>query len=305
MKRLSIVAITTAIALTSTSLTVFASQEVNTQPVQKIETKVEETKPVEEPQWLTFNNVTINIGDTQETVESKIGKADRKGASQFNFEWNIYNSDPTMLTMIGYIDSKVAGIYHMSKVFTSSYGNYGDIDKWQSSGALTIRPKLKFVDTIDGNKVYGVMFISDAVEWDSDEEAVNNFNDFAKNQLEVVNIFRNWNGSPAVIWDEDLASVAQAHSQDMVDRNYFSHTNPDGATGNDRVTTNTSLKFGGENIVKEYLNALYEGFWPVNRWICSEGHRKNILRTSSNYFGTGYANKPDSIAVLVTQDFAR
>lgn len=279
---------------------------METQPVSI--PKVVETPPVkkaEETQWLSFNDFTINIGDTQKLVESKIGKPDRQGLSQFNFEWNIYNSDPTMLTMIGYIDDKVSGIYHMSKAFTSSYGNYGDIHKWQSSGALTIQPQLRFVDTEDGNKMYGVMFISDSIKWDSDEEAPTNFNDFAKNQLEVVNVFRNWNNIKPLMWDDSLASVAQAHSQDMADRNYFSHYTPDGISPLDRVKTNTKFQYSGENIAQEYLNALYEGFWVVNRWISSSGHRENILRTSVNYFGTGYASKLNSIAVMVTQNFAK
>lgn len=280
---------------------------METQPVSI--PKVVETPPVkkaEETQWLSFNDFTINIGDTQKLVESKIGKPDRQGLSQFNFEWNIYNSDPTMLTMIGYIDDKVSGIYHMSKAFTSSNGNYGDIHKWQTSEILGRDNKLKFVDTEDGNKVYGVMFISDSVKWDSDEEAPTNFNDFAKNQLEVVNIFRNWNNIKPLMWDDSLASVAQAHSQDMIDKDYFSHTTPNGVTLSDRIKTNTRFQGGGENIAQEYFrSSLNEGFWLVNRWINSAGHRENILRTLFNYFGAGYAGNPDINNVDITQNFAK
>lgn len=271
-------------------------------------TKVEETKPVEEPQRVTFNNVTINIGDTQETVESKIGKADRKGASQFNFEWNIYNSDPTMLTMIGYIDNKVAGIYHMSKVFTSSNGNYGD--KPTGNAIIGIfGASMIFKDQLNDGITYAVLLLADNegyIETNELKESNTYFNDFAKNQLDVANVFRNWNDVQPLIWDDSLASVAQAHSQDMADRNYFNHTTPDGITASDRIKSSTKYQNGwGENISQRTFNLGLDGFMFIDQWINSQGHRENLLRSSFNYFGSGCASKLNSAEVYSTQNFAR
>jgi len=48
--------------------------------------------------------------------------------------------------------------------------------------------------------------------------------------------------------DDDLAAVARAHSEDMRDRGFVDHTNPDGATPLDRIETAGIDCIPGENI---------------------------------------------------------
>lgn len=304
MKKLIIAATIAAVALTPIFSTAFASQKI------EIITKVKTQDKVEEVQWINFNNVTINIGDTQEVVESKIGKPDKLSLSQFNFKWNIYNSDPAMLTMIGYINNKVSGIYHMSKVFTSSNGNYGDTPTDNSIigkfGASTV-----FQDKLKDGITYAVILLADNAGYMETNEfkdysTQTYLNDFAKNQLDVANVFRNWNDIQPLIWDDSLASVAQAHSQDMADRNYFNHTTPDGITAFDRIKANTNFQNGwGENISQRTFSLGLDGFIFIDQWINSSGHRENLLRASFNYFGAGCASQLDSTKVYSTQSFAR
>ena len=42
-------------------------------------------------------------------------------------------------------------------------------------------------------------------------------------------------GGAPLIWDDDLASVARAHSDDMTTRDYFSHNTPEGLDPTDRL----------------------------------------------------------------------
>jgi hypothetical protein len=52
-----------------------------------------------------------------------------------------------------------------------------------------------------------------------------------------------------------VAAVAQAHSEDMVDRDVFSHTNPDRASPFDRLTeAGIAYSGAGENIAYEGLS---------------------------------------------------
>ncbi len=53
--------------------------------------------------------------------------------------------------------------------------------------------------------------------------------------IAAVNARREANGLPAYVADVELGEAALAHSQDMVVREYLSHTNPDGAGLRDRL----------------------------------------------------------------------
>jgi len=103
-------------------------------------------------------------------------------------------------------------------------------------------------------------------------------------------------GKPALQWNETLRTVARNHSQDMVNRNFFSHNNPDGLSPGDRVT-NAGVTYSAvaENIAQ---NQGYSdpGQQAVTGWMNSEGHRNNIL-DANNYgysqTGVGIALKSD------------
>ena len=75
-------------------------------------------------------------------------------------------------------------------------------------------------------------------------------------------------------WNDRLTAAADAHSEDMSAKNYFSHTSADGRTLVDRVNAAgyawTAL---GENIAAGYrtVDAV------MNGWIASPGHCANLM----------------------------
>ena len=78
----------------------------------------------------------------------------------------------------------------------------------------------------------------------------------------------------ALTWNDKLALAAEAHSQDMAAKNYFSHTSADGRTLADRVNaTGYAWSSLGENIAAGYsgVNAVMDG------WIASPGHCANLM----------------------------
>ena len=92
--------------------------------------------------------------------------------------------------------------------------------------------------------------------------------------FDLVNQIREENGLEPFVYNETLAETARAHSQDMIDRNFFDHTNPDGKSPFDRMRDNgLSYSMAAENIAVGYPSpeAVVEG------WMNSEGHRANIL----------------------------
>ena len=92
--------------------------------------------------------------------------------------------------------------------------------------------------------------------------------------FDLVNQIREENGLEPFVYNETLAETARAHSQDMIDRNFFSHTNPDGEDPFDRMRDNgLSFSMAAENIAAGQRTPEE----VVESWMNSEGHRANIL----------------------------
>lgn len=116
--------------------------------------------------------------------------------------------------------------------------------------------------------------------------------------IDIVNRERSAAGCGEVRHDEGLARVARAHSADMAQRNFFSHTNPDGLGPFDRAR-NAGVEARAENIAAGQSTpaAVMEG------WMNSEGHRANILNCDLSRVGVGRATG-GSYGTYWTQLFA-
>lgn len=108
---------------------------------------------------------------------------------------------------------------------------------------------------------------------------------FEQEVLELTNAIRAEAGLPALRFDPALSAAADKHSRDMAEKNYFSHTQPDGDTLGDRVR-DEGYNYGraGENIAAGYRTPedVVEG------WMNSSGHRANILNANFEEIGVGY-----------------
>jgi uncharacterized protein YkwD len=100
----------------------------------------------------------------------------------------------------------------------------------------------------------------------------------------LTNVERAKAGCGALRVDSRLAAAAQAHSKDMVDRDYFSHTSPDGKGPGDRAAAAGYPSWSGENIAAGYPTAAA----VVQGWMNSPGHKANILNCQSKATGVGY-----------------
>lgn len=100
----------------------------------------------------------------------------------------------------------------------------------------------------------------------------------------LTNVERAKAGCGALRVDAKLTAAAEAHSKDMVDRDYFSHTSPDGKGPGDRAAAAGYRRWSGENIAAGYPTpeAVVQG------WMNSPGHKANILNCQSKATGVGY-----------------
>ncbi|MBV9109240.1 MAG: CAP domain-containing protein [Gemmatimonadetes bacterium] len=103
--------------------------------------------------------------------------------------------------------------------------------------------------------------------------------------LRLVNADRGRHGCPALQWDAAAAGAAQAHSDDMARRNYFSHTSPEGRTAVDRLhAQGANFRALAENIAMGQPTPAE----AVRSWLGSAGHRENIENCVYTRSGVGY-----------------
>ena len=103
--------------------------------------------------------------------------------------------------------------------------------------------------------------------------------------LVLVNKQRAANGLSGLTLSAGITNIARAKSQDMHDKNYFSHTSPTYGSAFDMLKdANITYRAAGENIAKGY--ATPEAV--VIAWMNSTGHRANILNKNYTQLGVGY-----------------
>ncbi len=121
-----------------------------------------------------------------------------------------------------------------------------------------------------------------------------------KKILELTNIERAKWGRKPLVWNDTLADTARKHSQDMADREFFSHNNPDGQTPFDRMNAaGIDYKIAAENIAAGQATPET----AMQSWINSKGHLENIMREDLEELGVGIA-RGGKYGIYWTQNFA-
>ena len=102
--------------------------------------------------------------------------------------------------------------------------------------------------------------------------------------VKLMNAHRIALGLSPLVWDSRVAAVAKAHSRDMFDRHYFSHTSRDGRSSWDRLAAGgVTYSRAGENIAWGQGT----GSAVLKAWLGSPPHRANIERGSYTRHGVG------------------
>ncbi len=114
--------------------------------------------------------------------------------------------------------------------------------------------------------------------------------------VNLVNSERTAQGLTALQKDSRLAALAQQKAEDMAKNQYFSHTSPTYGSAFDMLkAAGYSYKTAGENIAMGQKSAAS----VMDGWMHSSGHRANILHTSYEKIGVGYAVSADGMPYWV------
>ncbi|NQD67084.1 SafA/ExsA family spore coat assembly protein [Bacillus haikouensis] len=125
--------------------------------------------------------------------------------------------------------------------------------------------------------------------------------DYTYEVVKLVNAERAKAGLSPLKENWELSRVARYKSQDMIDKNYFSHTSPTyGSPFQMMKDFGLSYQTAGENIAAGQSTPAE----VVEAWMNSEGHRKNILSPAYTEIGVGYV-KGGSYGHYWTQMFIK
>lgn len=134
--------------------------------------------------------------------------------------------------------------------------------------------------------------------------------------VELVNRDRADQGLAALQWHEAAALAAQAHAEDMLRNQYFSHTALDGSDVGQRlqvagagparawgenIWTYTSGRLNGQPVVVNDFRPLVEQ--AEVSWMNSPGHRANLLNDAFSHIGVGIAYSATAGEMRMVQVF--
>lgn len=116
--------------------------------------------------------------------------------------------------------------------------------------------------------------------------------------LNALNQDRAKKGLPPLVYNTQLARLAQSYAEDMIERKFFSHNNPEGLTPFDRMNrAGISYRHAGENLaVNDSVAAAETAFMN------SPTHRDNILSSKFTEVGVGVKRAPNG-KIYVVQEF--
>ena len=113
--------------------------------------------------------------------------------------------------------------------------------------------------------------------------------------FDIVNEEREKNGKSPLGWCDGLAELARAHSNDMCDRGFFSHVNPEGENPTARGRAGHAGSYTFDPICPSPYRGIGENIAMgqrspeevMNAWMNSPGHRANILNGGYTHIGVG------------------
>jgi uncharacterized YkwD family protein len=128
-----------------------------------------------------------------------------------------------------------------------------------------------------------------------------NMDNTVQQVIDLTNAERKKNGLPALKPHAELSNVARIKSEDMVNKNYFSHTSPTYGSPFEMME-NFGIEYStaAENIAAGQ-NSPQE---VVQAWMESPGHRKNIMNKQVTHIGVGYA-EDGGMGIYWTQMFIK
>lgn len=183
---------------------------------------------------------------------------------------------------------------------TAPYYDTYTVQKGDSLWKIAVKYQVGLSEIISSNP----QFPNPSLIYPGDKVKVPIYSDLNSIEQQVITLTnqeRSKNGLSPLTFNWQLGRVARYKSNDMRDKNYFSHTSPTYGSPFTMIQNfGISYRAAGENIATGQQTA-----WSVVQgWMNSPGHRANILSTNFTQIGVGYS-KSSSGKTYWTQMFIR
>ena len=125
----------------------------------------------------------------------------------------------------------------------------------------------------------------------------------------LTNVYRESQSLPPLKARAELQRVARAHSEDMVQRQYFEHNSPEGESPDQRLSRGFSeavILYSGENLAQhsqDDLDASQLAETLLQLWKASPDHQPQLVEPAFDALGVGAAQDEKGV-VYATQTFA-
>ncbi|MEH7385023.1 CAP domain-containing protein [Bacillus sp. JJ1521] len=275
------------------------------------------------PSEQAFSIHNIELGESKQSVDTKLGAAERTSLNEYGTNWYTYHENYHNFMMVAY-DSRdtVVGLYTNQDLISSTKGIkrgtpkqdalnllgdpmtriqkgfvYYELQKDRDYDVFHIDNTYVtlFYDKHENNTVTSIQIVSEALEQDR-ADFYTNASDQLKEGFEyqlfdLTNASRVNHGLGVLTWDDHVKETARKHSIDMAENNYFSHTNLQGQSPFDRMLDDEVLfTIAGENLAYGQFSSIFAHEGLMN----SMGHRENILKKEYKFLGVGVAFNTES-----------
>ncbi|MNZ51468.1 Cysteine-rich secretory protein family protein [compost metagenome] len=261
----------------------------------------------------------IAINDSVQKLKKLLGEPVRIDPNEWGFSWYVYNGSYSNYMMFGVQNDTVTALFSNSgsswnlanglkmgqtlteaKKSISSAARASEDDDYYTYSLDNVQTTL-FIDRHSSNKVIGLLKIKNSAvsavkpAYSSSLQA-----GYEQQSFDLANAERALRGVSELEWDKLAAASARKHSTDMMSRDFFDHTNPDGKSPFDRMKKEgISYRTASENIAAGYANSIYAHYGWMNS---TSGHREALLDASLKRLGTG-VSFGGSYSVYYTQNF--
>lgn len=270
-----------------------------------------------------FSIYNIEIGDSRDEVETKVGSEKRSSFNEYGLKWTTYHQNYQHFFMVAYDDKDhVVGLYTNQDLISSTkgvkLGSMKESVRQQLGEPLSKMEKGTFYYQFEENRDYDVYLLNGSyvtLFYDKhenntvtamqiiSEKAEKNKKDFYTAEsaqlregfefqlFDLTNATRVQHGLSILTWNERVRETARDHSVDMAVNHYFDHQNLEGQSPFDRMQEDQVVfTSAGENLAYGQFSSIFAHEGLMN----SLGHRENILRTEYEFLGVGVAFNTES-----------
>ncbi|GEK59115.1 CAP-associated domain-containing protein [Marinococcus halophilus] len=254
----------------------------------------------------------VSLGDSVEEMEAARGEAKDVQAGNYSFDWHIYYKDKyEQYAQYGVQDGRVVALYSNQQTWQDAEGNgwgtgrdtiretYGESIETVARGNIRTETNEQqqgvyevedgyatfFYDIHEENRVNALLLVDKEVERNSSfyagesEEVRESYEQLV---WHLTNAQRVQLGRDTLAYNDSVAAVARAHSENMAENQFFDHVNPEGQNPFDRLERDgIGYMQAAENIASGQRSPLYAAAGWMNSY---EGHREAML---GNYDGLG------------------